>query len=147
VRNPADLAVQDPRPGARAAAPLTRGHLRSGAVATLTVYEKPTCSTCRKLRALLDEQGVDYESVDYHTTGLEDAELRDLLRKAGCGSRAVLRTREPLVAELGLQDPERSEDELIAAMVRHPELLQRPLAVRGEHALLARPVERVLELL
>jgi len=113
----------------------------------LTVYEKPTCSTCRKLRALLDEQGVEFESIDYHVTGIGEGELRELLRRIGCGPREVLRTREPLVAELGLDAPGVADEELIAQMVRHPELLQRPIVVRGEQALLARPVERVLELL
>jgi arsenate reductase len=60
----------------------------------------------------------------------------------------VLRVREPLVGELGLLDGDGvSDDELIAAMAAHPKLLQRPIVVRGERALLARPVERVLELL
>ena len=113
----------------------------------LTVYEKPSCSTCRKLRALLDEQGVEFESIDYHVTGVREDELRELLRKIGCGPRAVLRTREPLVAELGLDAPGVADDDLIAQMTRHPELVQRPIVVRGEQALLARPVERVLELL
>jgi arsenate reductase len=114
---------------------------------TLTVYEKPTCTTCRKLHALLTERGVDFESVRYHVTGIEEGELRELLRKLGCGPREVLRTREPLVAELGLDRPDVSEQELIAQMVRHPVLVQRPIVVRGERAVLARPVERVLELL
>lgn len=113
----------------------------------LTVYEKPTCTTCRKLRALLAERGVEFESIDYHTTGVTEDELRELLRKLGCRPREVLRVREPLVAELGLDDPGVADDELIAQMVRHPKLLQRPVVVRGDHALLARPVERVLELL
>ncbi len=113
----------------------------------LTVYEKPTCSTCRKLRALLAEHGVEYESIDYQATGLAEDELRELLGKIGGGPREVLRTREPLVAELGLDAPGVPDDELIAQMVRHPQLLQRPVVVRGERALLARPVERVLELL
>lgn len=113
----------------------------------LTVYEKPTCTTCRKLRALLAERGVEFESIDYHTTGVTEDELRGLLRKLGCRPREVLRVREPLVAELGLDDPGVADDELIAQMVRHPKLLQRPVVVRGDRALLARPVERVLELL
>jgi arsenate reductase len=116
-------------------------------VSELTVYEKPTCTTCRKLRALLAERGVEFESIDYHTTGVTEDELRELLRKLGCRPREVLRVREPLVAELGLDDPGVADDELIAQMVRHPKLLQRPVVVRGDHALLARPVERVLELL
>ncbi len=113
----------------------------------LTVYEKPTCSTCRKLRALLAERGVRFRSIDYHVAGIEEGELRDLLRKMGGGPREILRTREPLVAELDLGRSEVSDDELIAQMVAHPELVQRPIVVLGDRALLARPVERALELL
>jgi arsenate reductase (glutaredoxin) len=116
-------------------------------VPTLTVYEKPTCTTCRKLYALLTERGIDFESVEYHVTGLTEDELRNLLGKMGAGPREVLRVREPLVKELGLDRPDVSDDELIARMVEHPVLVQRPIVVRGEHAVLARPVERVLELL
>lgn len=118
-----------------------------GSVPTLTIYEKPTCSTCRNLRTLLAERGVDFQSIDYHATGIEEGELRELLRKIGRRPREVLRTREPLVEELGLDQTEVSDDELIAQMVANPVLLQRPIAVRGDRALLARPVERVLELL
>lgn len=114
---------------------------------TLTVYEKPTCTTCRKLHALLTERGVDFESVEYHVTGIEEAELRELLRKLGTGPREILRTREPLVSELGLDRADVGAERLIAEMVAHPELVQRPIVVRGERAVLARPVERVLELL
>jgi arsenate reductase (glutaredoxin) len=113
----------------------------------LTIYEVKTCSTCRNLAALLAERGVEYEGVEYHRTGLAEATIRDLLAKAGLRPREVLRLREPLVAELNLLDDGVSDDELIAAMVEHPRLLQRPIAVRGDRALLARPVERVLELL
>ena len=114
---------------------------------TLTIYEKPTCSTCRKLRALLSERGVSFESIDYHVTGIGEEELRNLLRKMDAGPREVLRMREPLVEELGLGRPEVSDDELIAQMVAHPALLQRPIVVLGDRALLARPIERALELL
>lgn len=113
----------------------------------LTVYEKPTCTTCRSLHALLTGRGVEFESVHYHVEGLSEEELRELLRKLGTGPRAVLRTREPLVKELGLDRDDVSDERLIAAMVEHPALVQRPIVVRGERAVLARPVERVLELL
>jgi arsenate reductase len=111
------------------------------------VYEKPTCSTCRNLRSLLIERGGDFESVDYHVTGIEQDTLRELLRKARVGPRELLRMREPLVKELGLEGPEISDEELIAHMVEHPQLVQRPIVANGERALLARPVERALELL
>jgi len=116
-------------------------------VPTLAVYEKPTCSTCRNLRALLTERGVAFESIDYHVRGIEEDELRGLLQKLGGSPSEVLRMREPLVKELGLDRPEVSDDELIAQMVAHPALLQRPVVVRGHRAVLARPVERALELL
>jgi arsenate reductase len=113
----------------------------------LTVYEKPTCTTCRKLTALLRERGVDFQSVDYHASALRESELRELLVKLDSSPREILRTREPLVAELGLDDPGIDDERLIALMVEHPALVQRPIALHGERAVLARPIERVLELL
>ena len=114
----------------------------------LTIYEVSGCSTCRKLAALLAERGVEYHGIEYHGVGLGEDEIRDLLRKSGLGPRDLLRRREPLVGELGLLEGDGvSDDELIALMAKHPKLLQRPIAVRGDRALLARPVERVLELL
>lgn len=113
----------------------------------LTVYEKPACTTCRRLVALLDERGVDFERVDYHVEGIPEPRLRELLAKAGLTARDVLRTREPLARELGLDRPGVDEDELVAAMVEHPRLVERPIVERGDRAVLARPVDRVLELL
>ena len=69
------------------------------------------------------------------------------MSKLGCPAREVLRTREALVGDLKLNEVGVSDDELIAQMVAHPELLQRPIVVSGERAVLARPVERALELL
>lgn len=112
----------------------------------LTVYEKPTCTTCRSLFALLEERGIDAAKVDYHVTGLSEDELRGLLRKLDVGPRDVLRAREPAYAEL-VAGRSLDDDELIAVMLEHPELVQRPIVVRGDRAVLARPIERVLELL
>jgi arsenate reductase (glutaredoxin) len=117
------------------------------AVSKITVYEKPACTTCRKLYALLIDNGIDFETVDYHVTGLTEPELRELLRKTELEPREVLRRREPLVKELDLESPDLSDEQLIALMVEHPQLVQRPIVVNGERAVLARPVERVLELL
>jgi len=116
-------------------------------MADVTVYEKRTCSTCRQLSELLTERGIDFERVEYHVEGLDEATLRDLLRKADLRPGDVLRRREPLVAELGLDEQLPPDDELIALMVEHPQLVQRPIVVRGERAVLARPVERVLDIL
>lgn len=107
------------------------------------VYEKPTCTTCRKLIKLLEAQGVDFESVEYHVSGLDEDEIRGLLDKANITAAEALRTREQGARELAGED----EDTIIAAMAERPELLQRPIVVNGDRAVLARPVESVLEIL
>lgn len=117
-------------------------------MAELTVYEKRTCTKCRQLIVLLRERGVDFDAVDFHVEPLGEDELRALVRKAGVPARDLLRTREPVYQELGLADRELGDDEVVVAlMAEHPQLLERPVVVRGERAVLARPTERVLELL
>jgi arsenate reductase len=114
--------------------------------ALLTVYEKPTCSTCRKLFALLEEEGVPFERVNYMVDPLPEAKLRDLLRKAGLRPRDLLRARE--AREAGITpDDGRTDGEVLALLAERPELLQRPIVESGERAVLARPVERVREIL
>jgi arsenate reductase (glutaredoxin) len=109
----------------------------------ITVYEKRTCTTCRNLATLLAERGIDFERVEYQVEGLAEPELRELLGKAGLRPRDALRMREPGAQELAEQD----DDAVIAAMVEQPALLQRPIVVKGDRAVLARPIERVLEIL
>jgi arsenate reductase len=116
-------------------------------VAELTVYEKRTCTTCRNLALLLEERGVDFDRVDYHVEQLSEDEIRELVRKTGRPAPELFRAREPVCAELGLADRDVDDDEAIALMAEHPQLMQRPVVVRGDRAVLGRPVERVLELL
>ena len=113
----------------------------------MVVYEKRTCTTCRRLSELLTERGVDFDTVEYHVEGLPEPKLRELLGKLGVRPADVLRRREPLVAELGLDDELPDDDALIALMAEHPELVQRPIVEHGDRAVLARPPEKVLELL
>jgi arsenate reductase len=112
----------------------------------VTVYEKPTCSTCRELVQILEGQGIAFERVDYHVFPLPAQRIRELLAMAGIGPRDALRTKEPVYAELGLAERDVSDDELIALMAEHPQLLQRPIVTRGGRAVLARPASRVMEL-
>jgi arsenate reductase len=113
----------------------------------LTVYEKPTCTTCKNLFALLTERGIDFERVNYHVDPLPEDKIRDLIRKTGGTAHDVLRKNEPIYKELGLDRREVSDDELIALMAEHPQLLQRPIVERGDRAVLARPIEKALELI
>lgn len=85
--------------------------------------------------------------MNYHVDPLPEAKIRELLRKANASAADVLRRKEPVYKELGLDQRDASDDELIALMAEHPQLLQRPIVERGDRAVLARPPERVLELL
>lgn len=111
----------------------------------LTVFEKPTCTTCRNLRALLEEEGVPFERVNYMVEPLLEPILRDLLRKARLGPREVLRAREARDLQI-FEGDGRSDDDIIALIVENPDLLQRPIVEKGDRAVLARPIERVREL-
>jgi arsenate reductase len=113
----------------------------------IIVYEKPTCTTCRQLAKLLREAGVEYEAVDYLLNPIPREELARLIRMMGISARELLRTREPAYRELGLGRADLTDDELLDAMAEHLELVQRPIVVRGNRAVLARPAERVKEIL
>ena len=112
----------------------------------LTVYEKRSCSTCRRVTELLSERGVAFRRVEYQEVGMSQDLLRELLTKAGLRASDVVRRKEPLAAEL-VGRAALPEDELVRVLSEHPELIQRPLVEDATRAVLARPPERVLELL
>ena len=113
----------------------------------ITVYQKPTCTTCRQVHAALRDAGVDFEAVDYYTDPIPAATLKALLRKMGMSARELLRTKEARYKALRLDERQLSEDELIAVMVENPDLIQRPIVEKGTRAILARPAERIREIL
>lgn len=113
----------------------------------ITVYEKPTCTKCRELDKLLRESGVAFEKVNYYIDPLDEKKLRELLRKMKLAPRDLLRKSEAIYRELGLGQGEFSDDEIIALMLKHPDLIQRPIVERGAKAVLGRPVENIRTLL
>ena len=96
---------------------------------------------------LLRESGIPYEKVNYYVEPLSKKKLTELVRKMKLKPRDLLRKGEPIYKELGLGGDEFSDSELIALMVEHPDLLQRPIVERGDRAVLGRPTENVKELL
>lgn len=112
----------------------------------ITVYEKPTCTTCRNLAELLKENGIGYERVNYYIDPLSEGKLRELLGKADLKAFDVLRKKEPLFKELNISE-DTPPDEIIKLIVENPNLLQRPIVEVGEKAVLARPIEKALELI
>jgi arsenate reductase len=113
----------------------------------LTIYEKPTCTTCRNTVKLLNERGIEFEDVNYYIEPLSAAKIAELLDKAGITPRELLRTEEQVYKDLNLRDSAHGDVELIELMAEHPDLVQRPIAERGPRAVLCRPSERILELL
>ena len=96
---------------------------------------------------LLRESGVPFEKVNYYVEPLTKKKLTELVRKMNLKPRELLRKSEPVYKELGLASGEFSNSQLIALMVEHPDLLQRPIVERGDRAVLGRPTENVKELL
>lgn len=96
---------------------------------------------------ILKERGADFESINYYENPLSIEELRRLITKLRITPRDLLRKGEQVYRDLGLAKGELSNDELIRLMVENPDLIQRPIVVRGNRAVLGRPPENVEELL
>ncbi|HET8731572.1 MAG TPA: arsenate reductase (glutaredoxin) [Moraxellaceae bacterium] len=112
-----------------------------------TLYHNPRCSKSRQALELLESRGVSPVVVKYLETPPDAATLRALLRALGLPARGLLRTGEEEFAQLGLDDPALDDDAIIAAMVAHPRLIERPVLTDGKRAVIGRPPENVLELL
>lgn len=115
-------------------------------MATVTLYHNPRCSKSRQTLELLRENGIEPEIILYLETPPSTAELKILLNKLGLGPRDILRTGEEAYKALNLSDTGLSDADLIEAIVSHPKLLQRPIAVHCERAVIGRPPENVLAL-
>jgi arsenate reductase len=111
-----------------------------------TVFFNPRCSKCRTAQAILTERGVEADYVRYLEQAPTRAELERVMALLGIDDpRKMMRTGEDAYRELGLADADR--DRLLDAMTTHPILIERPIVIRGDRAVIARPAERVLELL
>ncbi|MBU6452838.1 MAG: arsenate reductase family protein [Cyanobacteria bacterium REEB67] len=117
----------------------------------ITVYEKPSCSKCREVDKMLreagKEKGIDYDKINYYVEPLSAAKLTELLKKMNMPARDLLRTTEAVYRELKLAKADLSDKEIIAFMVKHPDLIQRPIVEKGDKAALGRPVENIKALL
>ena len=111
------------------------------------LYHNSRCSKSRGALELLRERGIDPELVYYLETPPDAAQLRALLAMLGLPPCGLLRTGEPEFTDLGLGDVALGDEVLIAAMASHPNLIERPVYVRGDRAVIGRPPERVLDLL
>lgn len=113
----------------------------------LTLYHNPRCSKSRSALQLLEERGLTPHIVRYLETPLGPEQLRKLLSQLDISARQLLRSGEDEYKTLGLQDTQLTEAQLIAAMVSHPKLIERPILVAGDKAVIGRPPEKILEIL
>ncbi len=113
----------------------------------ITIYHNPRCSKSRETLALLQEKGTEPTVVEYLKNVPDAEQLRSVLSKLEISARALLRTKEADYKELNLANPALSDDEIIAAMISHPKLIERPIVICGDKARIGRPPEQVLEIL
>ena len=114
---------------------------------TVTIYHNPRCSKSRATLALIESRGLKPKIVEYLKTPPSAAELKAILHKLGLRPHDLVRTSEPLYAELGLKTSKIDDDALIALLVRNPILIERPIVIAGDKAAIGRPPEKVLAIL
>jgi arsenate reductase len=112
----------------------------------ITVWFNPACSKCRTVQGILAERGIDADYVRYLDQTPDRADLQAVLARLGTDDpRSIMRTGEAVYKNLGLAGADR--EALLDAMVAHPILIERPIVIRGDRAVIGRPPENVLDLL
>ncbi len=112
----------------------------------IIVYEKPTCTTCRKVAKALVENGVDFEKVNYYIEPFSKNKLKTLLKKMEMKPSELLRKNEKVYKELDIKNKNYTEEQILDLMIKNPDLVQRPIVQKGDKVILARPPERINEL-
>lgn len=110
------------------------------------IYHNPRCSKSRQTLQLLHDQNIEPTVIEYLQTPPSKQELNDILSKLNMQPRELMRKKEADYKELGLADESLSDTQLIAAMIKHPKLIERPIVVNNGKAAIGRPPENVLEI-
>ena len=113
----------------------------------VTIYHNPLCGTSRKTLEIIRKNGFEPTVIEYLKTPPSRDQLKNLYERAGISPRDGLRAKEPIAAELGLTRPDVSDDEILDAMIEHPNLIERPLVVTDNGVRLCRPQDSVRDIL
>ena len=113
----------------------------------ITIYHNPKCSASRNTLAMIRDAGIEPQIIEYLANPPDRAKLKELIAEAGLTVRAALREKDALFSELGLDNPQLSDEDLLDAVSAHPALLNRPFVQTARGVRLCRPVERVLEIM
>ena len=116
-------------------------------MSSVSIYHNPRCSKSRQTLQLLEEKGVTPDIILYLETPPSADQLISVLSKLGITVRELLRSGEVAYKDNNLSDKSLSDEQLLAAMVNYPKLIQRPIVIKGDQAVIGRPPENVLELL
>lgn len=114
---------------------------------SVTIYHNPRCSKSRQTLALLRDRGIEPEIVEYLDTPPDAAQIKTILGLLAMGPRDLMRKKEAPYRDAGLDDPSLNDDALVAAMVAHPILMERPIVLANGKAAVGRPPEAVLDIL
>ncbi len=112
----------------------------------ITVYEKPTCTACRRVVKILQENGIDFDRVNYYIEPFKKNQLKTLLEKMNMKASELLRKNEEAYKKLKPKIEKLSEEEILDQMIKNPDLVQRPIVEKGNKAILARPPENIHKL-
>ena len=113
----------------------------------IKIYIKPTCSTCRKALKILNEKDKEFDSVNYYETELSKKSVIKILDLLDEEPKTILRKKEKIYKELGLSEKKLTKNEVADLVIKYPDLLERPIVVKGDKAVVARPVDRVVEII
>lgn len=114
---------------------------------TVTIYHNPRCSKSRQALALIQEKNISPVIIEYLKVKLTPGEIKHVLELLNCSARSIIRNSEAAYKTLKLDEASLSEQELIDAIVHRPELLQRPIVINKQTAVIGRPPENVLDIL
>ena len=113
----------------------------------LRIYIKPTCTTCRNVLKILSEKGADFEAINYYEKPFSKKGLTELINKLNISPKDLLRKNEKVYKDLGLSNRDLSDSEIIDLMIKHPDLIQRPIVDGKGKVILARPAEEIKKIL
>ena len=113
---------------------------------SIQIYHKPNCSKSRESFQLLKKEGIDFETILYMQDVPTREELKVLLKKLGIKAEQLIRKTEKIYSEK-YKDQKMSSERWLTAMIKYPQLIQRPIIIKGDKAVIGRPIELVVELL
>ena len=112
----------------------------------VTIWHNPRCSKSREAMSILEQNNERVKVIKYLDTNPNESEIKAILKMLGVTPKELMRTKEDIYKELKLKE-ENNEDVLIAAMVKHPKLIERPIIIKGDKAIIGRPTEIIAEFL